>query len=338
MKQLRVNNKCSGCGLCVMNCTYLRENEDGNAEVIPGKAIAEQDIKTIQKIVQDCPEGALEIISTGSTAGTGIAGAQAVVRKLDRELKAIEVDEVDDSALDFDADSFDIPIPKGRVQYKRYSSKSAAKSAAREEFQRLCYSETAYRPILKKVFVEYKVKRLRPYYTCTDTPDSAYYAYNQKVRKLLADARAEINMLLGREAVPQLWQEFSVYPSTKDWVIEVLTRFDDMSTSSGIIQNLREEGEYTRLSWYIDMMDFDDHEEYAGEGLFGHTRYKKVWEISGFNEQVESYIEDLRLAIGSQSCDLQNTAECDINAALKEFGEKLKKAIDEKLTQLKQYV
>ena len=176
MKQLRVNNKCSGCGLCVMNCTYLRENEDGNAEVIPGKAIAEQDIKTIQKIVQDCPEGALEIISTGSTAGTGIAGAQAVVRKLDRELKAIEVSEVESSKLDFNVDDFDIPIPRGSIEYRRYSSKSAAKSAAREEFRRLCYSETAYRPVLKKIFVEYKVKRLRPYYTCTDTADSIYYS------------------------------------------------------------------------------------------------------------------------------------------------------------------
>ena len=65
----------------------------------------------MEKVLKDCPEGALEIISTGSTAGTGIAGAQAVVHKLDRELKAIEVDEVDDSELDFDADSFDIPIP-----------------------------------------------------------------------------------------------------------------------------------------------------------------------------------------------------------------------------------
>ena len=54
-------------------------------------------VKTIQKIVQDCPEGALEIISTGSTAGTGIAGAQTVVCKLDRELNAIEVSEVESS-------------------------------------------------------------------------------------------------------------------------------------------------------------------------------------------------------------------------------------------------
>ena len=28
----------------------------------------------MEKVLKDCPEGALEIISTGSTAGTGIAG------------------------------------------------------------------------------------------------------------------------------------------------------------------------------------------------------------------------------------------------------------------------
>ena len=338
MKQIRVNNKCSGCGLCVMNCTYLRENEDGNAEVIPGKAIAEQDIKTIQKIVQDCPEGALEIISTGSTAGTGIAGAQAVVHKLDRELKAIEVSEVESSKLDFNVDDFDIPIPRGSIEYRRYSSKSAAKSAARDEFRRLCYSETAYRPVLKKIFVEYKVKRLRPYYTCTDTADSIYYGYNQQVRKLLADARAEINMLLGREAVPQAWQEFSVYPSTKDWAIECLLKFDERSTHSGIIGDLREMGQYTSLSWYIDRMDYDDYEEYDGEGLFGRTKYKKVWEISGFNDAVEEYMDDLKGSISSKFIDVQEDVEREVNGALEDFGKQLKKAIDEKLTQLKQYV
>ena len=118
------------------------------------------------------------------------------MHKLDRELKAIEVSEVESSKLDFNVDDFDIPIPRGSIEYRRYSSKSAAKSAARDEFRRLCYSETAYRPVLKKIFVEYKVKRLRPYYTCTDTADSIYYGYNQQVRKLLADARAEILSLI----------------------------------------------------------------------------------------------------------------------------------------------
>ena len=64
-----------------------------------------------------------------------------------------------------------------------YSSKSAAKSAARSVFMDQCYSEQAYRPKLKEIFVNYKVNKLRPYYLKTNQKESAYYDYVQKVKE-----------------------------------------------------------------------------------------------------------------------------------------------------------
>lgn len=35
MKKIEVNTMlCDGCGLCIVNCKYLKENENGNAEFI----------------------------------------------------------------------------------------------------------------------------------------------------------------------------------------------------------------------------------------------------------------------------------------------------------------
>ena len=59
MKQISVSEKCSGCGLCVMNCSYLRENVDGNAEAVPGMAIKDSDMENVRRVVAECPEGAL---------------------------------------------------------------------------------------------------------------------------------------------------------------------------------------------------------------------------------------------------------------------------------------
>ena len=85
-------------------------------------------------------------------------------------------------------------------------------------------------------------------------------------------------------------------------------------------------------------MDYDEYEEYDGEGLFGRTKYKKVWEISGLNDAVEEYMEDLIGSISSKFIVVQEDVVREVNGALEDFGKQLKKAIDEKLTQLKQYV
>ena len=39
MKKIEVNNKCNGCGLCIMNCTYLEEDDEGNACPVLGMIV-----------------------------------------------------------------------------------------------------------------------------------------------------------------------------------------------------------------------------------------------------------------------------------------------------------
>ena len=53
---------------------------------------------------------------------------------------------------------------------------------------------------------------------------------------------------------------------------------------------------------------------------------------------VEEYMDDLNGSISSKFIDVQEDVEREVNGALENFGKQLKKAIDEKLTQLKQYV
>lgn len=49
-------------------------------------------------------------------------------------------------------------------------------------------------------------------------------------------------------------------------------------------------------------------------------------------------MDDLKGSISSKFIDVQEDVEREVNGALENFGKQLKKAIDEKLTQLKQYV
>ena len=340
MKQINVNRNCSGCGLCIVNCNYLQENTEGNAEPVPGKAIHDKDMESVKKIIAECPENALQIVETGSTNRKGAAGVVDIITALKNQCNSFTVRKISNSDVKLNAKDYYIPIPSSSKEYRRdYTSESSAKSAARDEFNRLCYSETAYRPMVKKVFVEYKVNVLKPYYTCTDTEDSAYYAYNQQIRKLLSDAYAEIGELLGENNnVSNSWKEFSVYLSERDWAIEPLKDFDEKSTSSGIITDLKDRGEYTNLSWYVDRLDFDYDETYVGEGLFGKSKYKDMWYFSGFYEEAKEFIDDLKGSIDSMSGDIEDGAVNNVNYALETFEKKAKEEFSTKISELEKYI
>lgn len=336
MKQIIVNENCSGCGLCIVNSHYLQENTEGNAEPVPGLAIQEEHLEIVKRVVAECPESALQITETGITSRKGKDGISDVISYLKEKSSSFSVKKVSNSDVRLNSKHYYIPNPYTNKEYNRdYTSESSAKSAAREEFKRLCYSETAYRPMIKKVFVEYKINILKPYYTCEDTEESAYYVYNQEIRKLLSNAYAEICYLLGKNCrVPEPWKNFSVYLSKRDWPIESLKEFDIRSTSSGIIADFKERGEYTSLSWYVNRIDYDYDETYVGEGLFGKPKYKDMWYFSGFREVVDEFIDDLKGSIDSVSDDIEDGAVNDVNYALENFEKKVKKELSKKISEL----
>lgn len=338
MKQIIVNDKCNGCGLCIVNSPYLQENTEGNAEPVAGMAILEKDIDSVMKIIAECPVSALELVETGTTDKTGAAGIADIISTLKNQCENFTVKKVSNSDVKLRAKDYYFPVPSSSKEYSRdYSSESSARSAARDEFNRLCYSETAYRPMLKKVFVEYKVNVLKPYYTCTDTEDSVYYTYNQQIRKLLADAYAEINYLLyGKNQLPDNWKDFSVYLKDNDWDIERLKMFDERSTSSGIVSALNDISD-TGLNDYVDRMDFDYDEQYIGEGLFGRSKYKDVWYFSGFYNAAKDFINDLTWAIDHMSTDIEEEVIIDINNALDNFEKKAKEELHAKISELEEF-
>lgn len=340
MKQISVNTNCSGCGLCVVNCKYLKENSEGNAEPVEGKVIKQEDIESVKKVIAECPENALQIIETGSTNKKGVAGVREIIADLKNKCSNFSVTKITNSDIRLNSKDYDIPIPISGKEYRRdYTSESSAKSAAKEELNRLCYSETAYRPMLKKVFVEYKVNFLKPYYTCTDTEDSAYYTYNQQIRKLLSEAYAEIEEVLdGNHKVPESWKDFSVYLKGKDISIEILKEFDKRSTNSGIIADLKDRGEYTRLNWYANNLEYDYDEIYVGEGLFGKSKYKNMWYFSGFSEGAKEFIDDLKDSIDSMSDEIEAGAVSNVNYALETFEKKVKDELGAKISELENYI
>lgn len=145
---------------------YFMEDAEGNAVPVAGKAVADKDLAALKRIAEECPQKAIQIVETGSGVKPGKEGLQELLKKLEERKQTLKISKADPVKLKFKAGDYEIPVPFCVKQYSNdYSSESQAKSAARAEFENLCYLPSAYRPMLKKVFVEYKVKKLRPYYT-----------------------------------------------------------------------------------------------------------------------------------------------------------------------------
>ena len=337
MKKLVVISKCDGCGICTVQCPdYLRENDEGNAEVIEGKFVQEKDVTAIQRLITRCPRGAIYLDGAGHTQKKGIEGLKEIITWLETEKDKIHVEKV--PTLHFNAKEYQISVPSSNKEYDYdYSSEFEARVAAENEFERLCYSEAAYKPVLKKIFIEYKVSKLKPYYLCADIPESAYYRYNESMRKLLADAYGEIQSVMdGKVALPEKWNTVCIYPVETSYYIKELKEFGDSDVylMQSVIDNFNSRGEYTKLRYYIDLMDFDERGEYRGKGLFG-SKYKKKYRFRGFYHAAREFVDDLK-----HSCDMVSGFEDMVTEAaqhiMQDFEKALKLAMEERILTLKE--
>lgn len=340
MKQLQVAKTCNGCGACIFKSPYFVEDAEGNAVPVAGKAVADKDLAALKRIAEECPQKAIQIVETGSGVKPGKEGLQELLKKLEERKQTLKISKADPVKLKFKAGDYDIPVPFSVKQYSNdYSSESQAKSAARAEFENLCYLPSAYRPLLKKVFVEYKVKKLRPYYTYEEAEGNFYYQFNQSMERFLREIYGQAREAGGAAfKLLESWCRFDVRPGDGDFETKLVKNFDDYSTGSGIIADFKSRGEYTSLRWYVDRMDFDYDEVYVGEGMFGRAKYKNQWHFSGFEAAAKEFVNDLKSSMDSVSDDITDRA-CDVvNCALGSFERKVKDALAQKAAEFKKYL
>lgn len=93
---------------------------------------------------------------------------------------------------------------------------------------------------------------------------------------------------------------------------------------------------YTSRSDYRDYMDTDDTEVYAGTSFFGNDKYEEKYCYKDVNKACEEYIGDLKDAINYVDYDSQVIDTID--AALKDYKERVQKEIDKKVALLSKAV
>lgn len=339
MREIIVSDKCIGCGQCVMESKYLEETPDGNAKFISGGDVIDSDVDAVNKVIQSCPAQALSMKETSATNERGTAAIKEIIDKINEDIKNVKIPRITESDIPFKEDEYYLSPPFSSKEYDaRYKSESQARSAARDEFERLMYRESAFRPMIKKIFIEYKTKVLKPYYTYENTEKSYYYKFNMQYARKLGVYYSDIIKAVGNSnALPESWKEFAIFPATGKGSeadeYDPVRFFDLRSTSSGIMTEMRSD-QYTSLSYYVDQMDYDYNEEYLGEGLFG-SKTKEKWYFSGFSTEAEEFVKDLKSAMKLADPGIEGSGVSVVNAAIDMYEDKVKRTLRERAEMLK---
>lgn len=262
-KRMVISDKCNGCGVCFSVCGCIEEDARGFAEPRNDGYYLPSEEDVVQQAVSLCPQKAISLVEIEHKTKKELF--DEVYDALDRFKLPLPPKE----ALKMNKEEINIPIPiaRGESQYI-YNSSSKAMSAAKDEIDRLMYSQRAN--IVKNILIEYKTKVILKYFSTKRQGnyfDKALEEANKKMKEIVA----KLQLSYPNVKIPD---EFAVISVEKDKAYEYnLEYWDDyIQNYSAHVLNGLSDSVYS-LKSYAGYCDWDDTEECAGTGLFGSTKY-----------------------------------------------------------------
>lgn len=332
MKQIKVNENCNGCGLCVLSCRYLTENAEGNAIPVAGMAIAEEDMESVKKVINNCPQHALAVYETGLTNKTGRAGIEEFKEKAIEKLKNLPKREIPrTSEYRFDGKEYKVSFgsAKGQNRYD-YSSYDRAMRAGKDEFERVAYSQLQV--AFTKIWMEYKTKYIKPYYTLTSSERNYYTEHNKKIEKILGDIYAEMKALGCDGKITEEFLKCEVFPVGDN--AKLCAKHEALGNDivEDLINEFKKDSCLGNKEHYTCQIDVDYDEVYEGSGFWG-DKYKKKYCYSGVNVAIRELQDEIIWFFNY--ADIEERCESWISWLVEDYNRNLEKFIDSRIEMIK---
>lgn len=306
MKQLKINEKCNQCGVCVAKCPeYFSENDNGDIKVVSSVA---NETETLKLAVESCPVKAIEL-------GMEIDVNESIKEYMSQleGLKSGIILTKNDISF-HEAYTRPVYVPSAGVSRYEYRSSSQAERAGYDAFVSRCYSQVD-NLILERI-TDYRVTEIKPYYT-TDT-ESVYAKNNKKISELLK----AISVIIGTDKLPSDFCVVDVYPDTNDTVWKMLNRGEIISDN--YIGMVKREFSYG-ASEYKTYIDWDDMEDYRGKDVYNYNASDASRELG----------KDLGNALGWAKSNIEEATLGYIKGIVDIYNRNLKSCIEKKIVILK---
>lgn len=329
MKKVTVSGKCNACGLCTIDQKYLEESSTGMAVAVSGKYISDNDLQQVEELVRNCPEGALSIVEEVLNMSK-----QDFVKNAVKQLESIaELGKPESSDFAFHKSDYSLQTqyPNGQYEFE-YSSYEKANRAARNEFDRIAYSQIKVMAL--NVLTMYRSKCLAPYYDLKSP--NLYADNNKKIENILKEINGRYKALFG-ESLGDKFETFEAYPDTSNCsVLEGLAnnRYFSPHFASEVEASIN--SEYP-LSSYETYWDIDDREISECKGKVGTRSFRQVYVTKYGYTNVQNAVKELAKDIINYISyeDIKSSAYDYACSLIREYNYEMENKIRERIDILK---
>lgn len=317
IKQVSVSSNCRMCGKCeekkyseIFDC-----KKDGTGMEVKNNGLIEVDTSLFQLVLEVqkfCPSQAIQIEDSPITTD-----AKSINEKL-AEMNQLIYEELRDYPFappaenEYAYETGVYTVAKIPAQYRStntYRTYEDAESAGVQAFKSAVWSQA--KSIARQYIIQYRVKKLKKYYTYEEKAGNFYYDMNQDVSRLLQKAETLAKAVSnGKIKLPDNFSDFAIEP---DWGYENFNRdllekledvnFDYERTSSFCVPD--------SYNCYVNVDDHNDDKYYYD--------YEEAEEA--FRRDMDSVVRDV----------LNPEVPKRVDAATSEYLEAAKKHLSEKL-------
>ncbi len=306
MRNIKINEKCNQCGICVLKCPeFFTENESGDVRVAASSVNV---TPALENAVKSCPVQAIEL---GAEADSRQA-VQGYLRELEKMKEGITVTRNDIAFHEGYAMAVCVPYA-GMSDYS-YRSSSQAERAGYDAFVSRSYSQID-NLILERI-TEYRMNEIRPYYT-TDG-NSVYAKNNQKIVDLLK----AISVSVRAGTLPSDFCTVNAQPDTNNLIWKMLERGEIISNN--FISKVKKEFSYS-ASEYKVYIDYDDMEDYRGKDVYCYKAGEASNELG----------KDLGQALKWAKSDIEDGALDYVKPLVDTYNKSLKACLEQKIAAVK---
>lgn len=258
-----ISSECNACGVCFSMCSCIEEDTKGFAKPKNDGYYPLSEENMVQQVISLCPQNAISLIEIENKT------KKELFNEINDVLNQFKLPLPSKEELKIDKEKINIPIPFSRGEYQYiYNSSSKAMAAAKNEIDRLMYSQRAN--IVKNVLIEYKTDVILKYFS-TKRQGNYFDKSLEKANEKMQEIAAKLQLSYPNIKIPN---EYTVISVKKDKSYEYNLEYWDsyiQDYASHVLNGLSDS--VYSLNSYTDYCDWDDSEEYAGTGLFGKDKY-----------------------------------------------------------------
>lgn len=327
-KKVIVTKECIGCGACFSAADFTKESSDGKAEVNGSGIIDETEEKEIEKLMLECPSGALK---TEEVCKKSKFDIERFIKDNIENFK-FELPARSDVSYDGEANIFIPYYTPGENRYD-YKSERAASSAARNVVNSAAYSQREN--IINSVMADFKVKTLRKYYVDEDIDGNYFYETKKRAIKFLIEANDYIKLINPFCNIPfDLFNIETQLKSSNFYLDHFKKNYFEENATNYVMREMQ--GEYYTLNYYTEYIDTDEVEDYE-TGLFG-GRSKSKYCYKNLSSVFKDIENDIRNACKSAKSEITDYTYDLIKSVLETYNKDLKKELCEKAQKLKELI